>query len=90
MTSTLDRPLTEEDLRAYRNADSDSVPVLSVDDFVPSGSTMHLPLAKLVTRFVFFVFLILIAGEPDEMPQPEFASKVVGWYRLLREIPKTG
>ncbi len=32
---------------------------------------------------------ILIAGEPDEMPQPEFASKVVGWYRLLREVPRT-
>jgi hypothetical protein len=32
---------------------------------------------------------ILIAGEPDEMPQPEFASKVVGWYRLLRETPRT-
>lgn len=32
---------------------------------------------------------ILIAGEPDEMPQLEFASKVVGWYRLLREIERS-
>ena len=33
---------------------------------------------------------ILIADEPDEIPQPEFASKVVGWYRLLREIRQPG
>ncbi len=32
---------------------------------------------------------ILIAGEPDEMSQAEFASKVVGWYRLLREVPRS-
>ena len=56
------RPLTEEDVRAYRQADSDSVPILSVDDFVPSESTMHLPLGRLVVRFVFFVFLILVAA----------------------------
>ncbi len=60
--SAPDRPFTEEDIRAYRQADSDSVPVLSVDDFVPSSSTMRLPLGKLVVRFVFFVFLILIAA----------------------------
>ncbi len=56
------RPLTGEDVRAYRQADSDSVPILSIDDFVPSESTMHLPLDKLVTRFAFFVFLILVAA----------------------------
>ena len=57
-----DRALTEEDLRAYRQADSDSVPILSVDDFVPSEATMRLPLGRLVARFVFFVFLIVVAA----------------------------
>jgi hypothetical protein len=60
--SATDRTLTDQDIRAYRQADSDSVPVLSVEDFVPSESTMRLPLGKLVVRFVFFVFLILIAA----------------------------
>ena len=38
------------------------VPILSIYYFVPSESTMHLPLDKLVTRFAFFVFLILVAA----------------------------
>ena len=27
---------------------------------------------------------ILLAGEPDEIPRNEYASKVLGWYRLAR------
>ena len=26
---------------------------------------------------------ILILGEPDEIPRAEYASKVVGWFRLI-------
>ena len=26
---------------------------------------------------------ILVLGEPDEIPRQEYASKVVGWYRLI-------
>ena len=26
---------------------------------------------------------ILVLGEPDEIPQFEYASKVVGWFRLI-------
>jgi len=26
---------------------------------------------------------ILLLGEPDEMPQHEYAAKVVGWFRLI-------
>ncbi len=28
-------------------------------------------------------FRILILGEPDEMPRDEYATKVVGWFRLI-------
>jgi hypothetical protein len=31
---------------------------------------------------------ILVLGEPDELPRPEYAAKVVGWFRLLHEIPR--
>jgi hypothetical protein len=55
-------PFNAASIGAYRQADSDSVPVLSVDDFVPSGATTYLPLRPLIYRFVFFVFLILLAG----------------------------
>ena len=26
---------------------------------------------------------ILVLGEPDVLPRSEYASKVVGWYRLV-------
>ncbi len=26
---------------------------------------------------------ILLLGEPDEIPRQEYASKVVGWFRLI-------
>ena len=26
---------------------------------------------------------ILVLGEPDELPRPEYATKVVGWFRLI-------
>jgi hypothetical protein len=26
---------------------------------------------------------ILLSGEPDEIPRQEYASKVVGWFRLI-------
>lgn len=26
---------------------------------------------------------ILVLGEPDELPRREYASKVVGWFRLI-------
>jgi len=55
-------PFNEASIRAYRQTDSDSVPVLSVDDFVPSGTTSYVPVRTLIRRFVFFVFLILLAG----------------------------
>jgi hypothetical protein len=32
---------------------------------------------------------ILVLGEPDELPRPEYAAKVVGWFRLLRELPRS-
>ena len=28
-------------------------------------------------------FRILLLGEPDEIPRQEYASKVVGWFRLI-------
>lgn len=28
-------------------------------------------------------FRIIVLGEPDEMPGPEYAAKVVGWFRLM-------
>ncbi len=28
-------------------------------------------------------FRILLLGEPDEIPRHEYASKVVGWFRLI-------
>ena len=26
---------------------------------------------------------ILVLGEPDELPREEYASKILGWYRLI-------
>ena len=26
---------------------------------------------------------ILVLGEPDEIPRQEYASKILGWYRLI-------
>ena len=28
-------------------------------------------------------FRILLLGEPDEIPRPEYVSKILGWYRLI-------
>ena len=28
-------------------------------------------------------FRILLLGEPDEIPRPEYEGKVVGWFRLI-------
>jgi len=28
-------------------------------------------------------FRILVLGEPDEIPRQEYASKILGWYRLI-------
>jgi hypothetical protein len=28
-------------------------------------------------------FRILLLGEPDEIPRHEYATKVVGWFRLI-------
>lgn len=28
-------------------------------------------------------FRVLILGEPDEIPRNEYATKVVGWFRLI-------
>ena len=28
-------------------------------------------------------FRVLLLGEPDEIPRQEYASKVVGWFRLI-------
>jgi hypothetical protein len=53
---------TDEDVRAYRQLDSDSVPVLSVHDFVPSDRTQGLPVRTLVYRFVFFDLLVVLAA----------------------------
>jgi hypothetical protein len=46
----------------YGTAAVDSLPILSIDDFVPSEATMGLPVRTLVYRFAFLVLLILLAA----------------------------
>jgi hypothetical protein len=48
------------------------------------GTVSIVPLKDMADRFApDHPLRILLAGEPDDIPREEYASKLPGWYRLM-------
>jgi hypothetical protein len=50
----------------------------------PGGTVSIVPLKDMAERFApDHPLRILLAGEPDNIPKDEYASKLPGWFRLM-------